>query len=163
MIIKPTTNGTWIHFCRCFLGKLKAQHFSSPSSRLVENNINTSGSGGLSSSFTSGCLEKYLLSIIRSLVGKIFTFHLTQTTLVLMSRWNFVYWASNVQWYILWILLFQDVRAVWVCARCCSRCSRCCWLWPRCLSPWCSQSRWPRWPVTIHHMCSNHRLSWILH
>ena len=51
-------------------GKLKAQHFSSPSSRLVENN--TSGSGGLGSSFTSGCLEniysrssvwKYLLSI----------------------------------------------------------------------------------------------------
>ena len=72
-----------------FLGKLKAQHFSSPSSRLVENN--TSGSGGLGSSFTSGCLEKYLLSIIpTSLVGKIFTFHLTQTTLVLRSRWNIV-------------------------------------------------------------------------
>ena len=51
-------------FVSAFLGKLKAQHFSSPSSRLVENNINTSGSGGLSSSFTSGCLEKYLLSII---------------------------------------------------------------------------------------------------
>ena len=86
MIIKPTTNGTWIHFCRCFLGKLKAQHFSSPSSRLVENN--TSGSGGLSSSFTSGCLEKYLLSIIPCR-KKIFTFHLTQTNLVLM------YWCRD--------------------------------------------------------------------
>ena len=128
-------------FVAVFLGKLKAQHFSSPSSRLVENNINTSGSGGLSSSFTSGCLEKYLLSIIP-------------------CRENIFFWSDTdnpwtdvemelcllrIQCPV--VLLFQDVRAVLVCARCCSRCSRCCWLWPRCLSPWCSQSRWPRWPV----------------
>ena len=43
------------------LGKLKAQHFSSPSSRLVENN--TSGSGGLGSSFTSGRLFRKIFTL----------------------------------------------------------------------------------------------------
>lgn len=150
MIIKPTTNGTWIHFCRCFLGKLKAQHFSSPSSRLVENNINTSGSGGLSSSFTSGCLEKYLLSIIPCRENIYFSSDTDNPCTDV--EMELCLCLCPVQSYIRCILLSQDVRAVLVCARCCSRCSRCCWLWPRCLSPWCSQSRWPRWPVTIHHV-----------